>query len=180
MSIQPNVRIKIGYLTKPSCITSTSRVEWLDAHAGSVQAFATIVLVLITAYYAWTSRAQVRATQATLQATARMTLQSRLDRTSELMLDRPELFAALDDPKATGEEQDQRFHLANIIVAVLEEAYTQHHVEHSMPAEEWRAWEATLDSLMSRRYLAGYWLQTRHAFSQSFARYVDERLGLQR
>jgi hypothetical protein len=155
-------------------------MEWLDAHAGSVQAFATLVLVIITAYYAWTSRAQVKATQATLQATARMTLQGRLDRVSELMLKNPDLFDSLDDPQATGAERDGRFHLANIIVAVLEEAYVQHHIEGSMPAEEWRAWEATLDSLMGRRYLAEYWKRVRGTFGESFSRYVDQRIAVDR
>jgi hypothetical protein len=153
-------------------------MDWLDTHAGSVQAFATIVLVLITAYYAWAARAQVKATQAMLQATARMTLQSRLDRVSELMLGNPELFRGLDDPDATGQERDERFHLANILVAVLEEAYTQRHVEGTMPAEEWRAWEATIDSLMSRRYLAGYWRNISGTFNPSFSHYLDERLGV--
>ncbi|HLY64938.1 MAG TPA: hypothetical protein VKU60_05340 [Chloroflexota bacterium] len=159
-------------------LSPASKLEWLDAHAGSVQAFATLVLVIITAYYAWTSRAQVRATQATLQATARMTLQGRLDRVSELLLDHPELFRRLDDPEATGAEKDERFHLANILVGVLEEAYVQHHVEGSMPAEEWRAWEATLDGLMGRRYLAGYWRLSRGSFGESFTRYLDERIGV--
>src|SRR5947209_4241878 len=154
-------------------------MDWLDAHAGSVQAFATLVLVIITAYYAWTSRAQVKATQATLQASARMTLQSRLDRVSELLLGNPELFKSLDDPEATGDEKDERFHLANIVVGVLEEAYVQRHVEHSMPDEEWRAWEATLDSLMGRHYLARYWRRTRGGFGESFARYLDDRIGVE-
>jgi hypothetical protein len=149
-------------------------MEWLDVHAGSVQAFATLVLVVITAYYAWVSRAQVKEMRATLQASARMTLQSRLDRTSELFLEHPELFESLNDPQATGLEQDGRFHLANILVAVLEEAYVQHHIEHSMTAEDWRAWDETAKSLMQRRYLVAYWQNVRTAFGESFARYLDE------
>src|SRR5262245_28107228 len=34
-------------------------MEWLDTHAGSVQAIATLVLVALAAYYAWASRALV-------------------------------------------------------------------------------------------------------------------------
>ena len=37
-------------------------MEWLDTHAGSVQAIATLVLVGLTGYYAWASRALVRET----------------------------------------------------------------------------------------------------------------------
>jgi hypothetical protein len=152
-------------------------MEWLDVHAGSVQAFATLVLVIITAYYAWVSRAQVKEMRATLQSSARMTLQGRLDRVSELMLEHPDEFAGLDDPDATGNEQDGRFHLANILVAALEEAYIQHHIERSMPAEDWRAWDATIQSLMQRPYLARYWANVRGSFSASFARYLDERVA---
>lgn len=149
-------------------------MEWLDAHAGSVQAFATLVLVLITAYYAWVTRAQVKEMRTTLQSSARMTLQSRLDRVSELFLEHPDLFDSLDDPSATGKEMDGRFHLANILVAVLEEAFVQHHIERSMPAEDWRAWGETARSLMRRRYLAGYWQTVRNGFGESFAHYLDE------
>ena len=46
-------------------------MEWLDAHAGSVQAVATLVLLLLTGYYAWFTRGLVRETHASLQATAR-------------------------------------------------------------------------------------------------------------
>lgn len=142
-----------------------------------MQAFATLVLVLITAYYAWTSRAQVKATQATLQATARMTLQSRLDRISELMLANPELFKRLDEPGTTGEERDERFHLANILFGIFEEAYLQRYVDRSMPAEDFRAWEATMDGLLSRRYLAGYWRRSVGGFNESFTRYLNARVG---
>ncbi|MFI5267436.1 MAG: hypothetical protein ACHQ7M_08675 [Chloroflexota bacterium] len=67
--------------------------------------------------------------------------------------------------------------MASILVAVLEEAYIQHHIEHSMPGEEWRAWENTLASLMRQRYLAGYWHNSRDAFGESFARFVDGRIA---
>ena len=152
-------------------------LEWLDTHAGSVQALATFVLVGLTAYYAWFTRALVQQTRATLQATARMTLQARLDRGSELLVRDPELFRLLDDPGATGHEQDARFHVANILVAVLEEAHTQYAVERSMSEEDWRAWVATMDQLMPRRYLTGYWQNVRHTFSESFRRFIDERLA---
>src|SRR5579884_464373 len=85
----------------------TADMEWLDVHAGSVQAMATLVLVILTGYYAWSSRALVKETHATLQATARMTL------------------------------------------ATFEEAYAQRNVDSAMSEEDWRAWVATMDSLMS-------------------------------
>jgi len=151
-------------------------MEWLDAHAGSVQALATLVLVILTGYYAWASRAMVKETHATLQATARMTLQARLDRTSELMISQPELFDGLDDPGATGDERDARFHLANILVATFEEAYAQRNFDRAMNEEDWRAWVATMDSLMSRRYLAGYWQHVRGTFGESFRNFLDSRL----
>jgi hypothetical protein len=154
-------------------------VDWLDAHAGSVQAIATLVLVVLTAYYAWASRALVRETRATLQASARMTLQARLDRISELFLRDPELFASLNDPHASGDEEDGRFHVASMLVAVLEEAFTQHHLERSMTEEDWRAWLGTLDNLMQRQYIAGFWRRVRPHYNASFREFVDTRLRLE-
>ena len=151
-------------------------MEWLDAHAGGVQALATFALIGLTAYYAWFTRALVRETRATLQASARMALQSRLDRVSELLIRDPQLFVALDDPEATGDEEDSRFHIANILVGVLEEAYTQYTIEGSMTEEDWRAWLATLDTIMQRRYLVGYWQRVRDTYGASFRRFVDQRL----
>jgi hypothetical protein len=84
----------------------------------------------------------------------------------------------MDDPNATGDEKDVRFHLASILVGVLDEAYVQHHVEHPMSPEEWRAWESTIDALMRRQYLARYWQLSRGGFNESFTRYLDERLAL--
>src|SRR6516225_9950807 len=100
-------------------------IEWLDAHSGAVQAIATIVLVAITAYYAWTSRSLVQQTRQTLQASSRNTLQSRLDHISDVLIREPGLFARLDDPTATGEEEDTRFHVCSMFLGVLEEAYQQ-------------------------------------------------------
>ncbi|MBV9120939.1 MAG: hypothetical protein JOZ39_09540 [Chloroflexi bacterium] len=151
-------------------------MEWLDLHAGSVQAFATLVLVVITAYYAWASRAMVREARANLQSTARLTLQDRLNRVSELFLEHPDLYASLCDPAATGKEHDQRFHIANLLVAVFEEAYVQHHLEHSMSREDWRAWRTTISGLMRLPYLMGYWEQVRHAYGASFANFVENEL----
>jgi hypothetical protein len=149
-------------------------MDWLDAHAGSVQALATFALILLTAYYAWFTRALVRETHASLQATARLTLQGRLDRISELFLRDPELWDGLD--RDDGQQRDRRFHLANMLVAVLEEAYTQHEIDAAMSDEDWRAWVATLDALMQRRYLIGYWQQVREHYGESFRRFVDARV----
>ena len=55
-----------------------------------------------------------------------------MDRISELCIREPALFPLLDDPSATGEEQDGRFHLANMLLGVLEEAHTQHALEKTM------------------------------------------------
>ena len=41
-------------------------LDWLDAHAGSAGAVTTFVLVVVTAFYAWTTRALVRETHTTL------------------------------------------------------------------------------------------------------------------
>ena len=151
-------------------------MDWLDAHSGSVQALATLVLVALTAYYAWASRALVRETHATLAATARMTLQGRLDRISELFLRDPELWGSLDEPPVDGEPPDRRFHVSNLLVAVLEEAYTQHTVDGAMSEDDWHAWVATLDTLMQRPYLVGYWRGVRQHFSSGFREFVDRRL----
>jgi hypothetical protein len=150
-------------------------MEWLDAHAGSVQAVATLVLVGITAYYAYASRAQVREARMMLQATARATLQNRMNRLSEIMIEQPNLFDLLDDPTATGAEQDARFHLANMFLSILEEAHTQWHLERSMPEDDWRAWVATADLLLNRRFMHGYWDRARDTYEPSFQRFVDER-----
>ena len=152
-------------------------LEWLDAHQGSALVLATLVLAAITAYYAWTTRALVRESHAALQATARATLQQRLDRISEILLSDPELFHSLDDPQATGEEQDARFHLANMLVAVLEEAHMQYAIDRTMPEEDWRAWLATTDLLIRHNYLVGYWRQVSHTFGSPFRRFIEERLS---
>jgi hypothetical protein len=152
-------------------------MDWLDSHSGSVQAVATLVLVVLTAYYAWTTRALVRETHTTLRAAARATLQARLDRISEIGIAHPQLFSALDDPNATGEERDERFYYTNMFLGVLEEAYTQFALERSMPADDWSAWEATVDTFLPRRYVRGYWEQVQQTYEPSFRRYVNERLA---
>ncbi|MDQ6671861.1 MAG: hypothetical protein M3069_14175 [Chloroflexota bacterium] len=152
-------------------------MQWLDAHAGGVQAVATLVLVILTGYYAWTSRALVRESRVTLKATARMTLQGRLDRISEIMINDPSLYVRLDELAATGEEQDARFHIANMFVSVLEEAHTQFVHEQSMTPADWDAWVATCDFFLQRRYIAAYWQRVRTTYNASFQRFVEERLN---
>jgi hypothetical protein len=151
-------------------------MDWLDTHAGSVQAVATMVLVALTGYYAWASRALVRETRTTLQASARATLQARMDRISEILIREPDLFRHLDDVSASGAEEDARFHIANMLLSVVEEAHTQYTIERSMPADDWAAWEATADQFLKRRYIAGYWRRVHHTFEPSFRRFVDARL----
>jgi hypothetical protein len=151
-------------------------MEWLDTHAGSVQAVATLVLVGLTGYYAWVTRMLVRETRITLQAAARATLQARMDHVSEILIHEPDLFRRLDDPAASGDEEDGRFHIANIFLSVLEEAHTQYAIERSMPADDWSAWQATADVFVKRRYIAGYWRRVSHTFEPSFRRFVDRRL----
>src|SRR5438067_2075491 len=50
-------------------------------------------------------------------------------------------------------------------------------VRRFQPADEWRAWEATMRGLMSRRYLAGYWRTTRGGFNPAFASFMDGHLA---
>jgi hypothetical protein len=152
-------------------------MDWLDSHAGSVQAIATLVLVGITGYYAWVTRMLVRETRTTLLASARATLQSRMDRISEMMIANPGLFQSLDDPQATGEEIDDRFHFANMFLSILEEAHTQWAVERSMPADDWSAWAATAETLLRRPYFNGYWRRVHQTYEPSFQRFVDRRLS---
>jgi hypothetical protein len=151
-------------------------MDWLDSHSGSVQAIATLVLVALTAFYAWATRALVRETRTTLQAAARATLQARMDRLSEIMIGDPHLFDLLDDATATGTEQDARFHIANMFLSILEEAHTQYAIERSMPEDDWRAWAATADQLLKRRYMGGYWRVVHGTYEPSFQRFVDGRL----
>jgi hypothetical protein len=151
-------------------------MEWLDAHAGSMQAIATLVLVVLTGFYAWASRALVRETRTTLQASARATLQARMDRISEILIREPTLFSRLDDAGAAGDEEDERFHIANMFLAVLEEAHTQFAIERSMPADDWSAWEATAHQFLKRRYIAGYWRHVNQTFEPSFRRFIDATL----
>jgi hypothetical protein len=152
-------------------------MDWLDAHAGGVQALATLVLVVLTGYYAWASRALVHETRATMKATARMTLQSRLDRITEILINDPTLFQTMDDETATGDEQDSRFHVANMFVSILEEAHTQYSDEHSMTAADWDAWVATCDYFMRRRYFAIYWRRVHPTYNAGFQRFVEQRLA---
>ena len=153
-------------------------MDWLDSHSGSVQAIATLVLVGITGYYAWVTRMLVRETRTTLLASARATLQSRMDRISEIMIANPSLFPSLDEPAdAEGPEYDNRFHFANMFVSILEEAHTQYAVERSMPEDDWSAWAATAETLLRRPYFAGYWQRVNHTYEPSFRRFVDRRLA---
>ena len=151
-------------------------LDWLDTHSGSVVAVATFVLVVVTAFYAWTSRALVRETHVTLQAGARATLQARLDRISEICIREPNLFSLLDDVTATGEEQDARFHISNMFLGVLEEAHMQYRVERTMSSEDWSAWEATADAFLPKHYITRYWQRVNRTFEPGFRRFVDERI----
>ena len=152
-------------------------LDWLDTHSGSVLAAATFILVGVTTYYAWTTRALVRETHSSLQAGARATLQARMDRISEICIREPQLFALLDDISATGEEQDARFHVANMLLGVLEEAHLQYRLEKSMSADDWSAWEATADAFLSKHYVARYWQRAAPTFEPGFQRFVNDRVG---
>jgi len=151
-------------------------LDWLDTHSGSVVAAATFVLVVVTAYYAWTTRALVRETHTSLQAGARATLQARMDRISEICIREPNLFPLLDDETATGEEQDGRFHLANMFLGVLEEAHMQHTLERSMSDDDWTAWEATAEIFLPRPYIARYWQRVARTFEPGCQQFVNELL----
>jgi hypothetical protein len=151
-------------------------LEWIDAHSAAVVAAATIVLVAITGYYSWATRALVRETHTSLQAAARATLQQRLDRISEICIHNPGLFALLDEPTATGEEQDARFHIANMFLGILEEAHVQYRLEHSMSADDWSAWVATADTFLPKYYIRQYWRRVARTFEPSFQRFVNDRL----
>ena len=151
-------------------------LEWLDAHAGSAGAVSTIVLVVVTAYYAWTTRALVRETHTTLQGAARATLQERMDRISAICIQQPELFPLLDDEAATGQEQDGRFHIANMFLGVLEEAHMQYRLERSMSAEDWSAWVATADTFLPKPFIVRYWQRVAPTFEPGFQRFVNERI----
>jgi len=150
-------------------------LEWLDLHSGSLAGVSTLVLVLITGYYAWTTRALVRETRATLKGANRATLQERLDRISALCIQDPTLFLRLNDDDATGEEQDSRFHIANMFLGVLEEAYMQHSLEHSMSDEDWAAWVATTDAFLPKVYIVRYWQRVAPTFEPGFQRFINER-----
>ena len=151
-------------------------LEWLDAHAGSMGAVSTIVLVAVTAYYAWTTRALVRETRTTMRAAARATLQERMDRISAMCIQQPSLFPLLDDEAATGDEQDGRFFLANMFLGVLEEAHMQYELERSMTDEDWTAWVATADAFLPRPFVARYWQRVSATFEPGFQRFVNERI----
>jgi hypothetical protein len=153
-------------------------LDWLDTHAGSVAALASFILVGVTAYYAWTTRALVRETHITLQGAARATLQARMDRISEICIREPTLFQLLDDDGATGDEQDGRFHISNMFLGVLEEAHMQYRIERSMSAEDWSAWEATADVFLPKPFVMRYWRRVHRTFEPGFQRFVDERLGV--
>jgi hypothetical protein len=149
-------------------------LDWLDTHSGSVVAAATFVLVVVTAYYAWTTRALVRETHTTLLAGARATLQARMDRISEICIREPTLFALLDDDKATGDEQDGRFHIGNMFLGVLEEAHMQHALEQSMSDDDWSAWHATAEIFLPKPYIVRYWRRVSRTFEPGFQRFVNE------
>jgi hypothetical protein len=154
-------------------------LDWLDAHSGGVVGVATLVLVAVTAYYAWTTRALVRETHVNLQAAARATLQARMDRISEICIREPTLFALLDDETATGAEEDGRFHISNMLLGVFEEAYIQYALERTMSAADWSAWEATADVVLPKHYIARYWRRISQTFEPNFQRFVNTRVGVE-
>jgi hypothetical protein len=151
-------------------------LDWLDTHSGSVVAVATFVLVAVTAYYAWTTRALVRETHITLQAGARATLQARMDRISEICIRDPTLFLSLDEESATGEEQDGRFHIANMFLGVLEEAHMQYELERTMTTDDWSAWEATAEMFLPKVFIVRYWQRVARTFEPGFQRFVNARM----
>ena len=51
-------------------------IDWLDAHSGTVQAITTIVLAIITAYYAWQTHGQVKAAEDQAKASREAVLAS--------------------------------------------------------------------------------------------------------
>lgn len=110
---------------------------------------------------------------ATLQAGARATLQAHV---SEICIHDPNPFSQLDDATATGEEQDARFHMANMFLGVLEEAHMQYRLEKSMSAEDWGAWQATADNFLPKHYVARYWQRIASTFEPGFQRFVEERI----
>ena len=151
-------------------------LDWLDTHSASMAVASTIVLVVVTAYYAWTTRALVRETHMTLQGAARSTLQQRMDRISEICIHNPTLFPLLDDAAATGEEQDGRFHIANMFLGVLEEAHMQYRLERSMTPEDWSAWLATADVFLTKAFIVRYWRRAAPTFEPGFRAFVNERM----
>jgi hypothetical protein len=152
-------------------------VDWLDSHAGSVQAIATLVLVALTGYYAWVTRGLVRETRTIMLASARATLQARMDRISEMMIGNPGLFESLDDATGSDADYGNRFHFANMFVSILEEAHTQWALERSMPDDDWSAWSATAEILLRRAYFPAYWRRVHTTYEPSFQRFVADRLG---
>jgi hypothetical protein len=152
-------------------------LDWVDTHSAAVAAASTIILVAVTAYYAWTSRALVRETHITLQAAARSTLQQRLDRISEICIHNPTLYPGLDDDGATGEEFDGRFFVANMFLGVLEEAHLQYRMERSMTADDWGAWVATADTFLTKVFIQRYWQRVAPTYEPGFQQFVNERLA---
>jgi len=151
-------------------------IDWLDAHSAAVSALATLFLVALTGYYAWFTRGLVRETRNSLLASARSTLQSRMDRVQEIMIRHPGLFALLDEPECTGAEQDARFHIANMFLAILEEAHTQYTMDRTMAEDDWRAWVATADVILCRNYISRFWQRVQNTYEPSFQRFVNTRL----
>jgi hypothetical protein len=99
-----------------------------------------------------------------------------MDRMSEMLIDKPELFQGLDDPAESGAENDARFFFANMFLGILEEAHTQWAVEKSMPDDDWSAWAATAETFLMRPYFIGYWQRVHQTYEPAFQRFVDKRL----
>jgi hypothetical protein len=155
-------------------------LDWIETHDGTVLALATFVLVIVTGWLAWTTRALVRESHTTLQAAARATLQARMDRISEICIREPNVFPLLDEQTATGEEEDGRFHLANMFLGVLEEAHTQHALEKTMSDDDWSAWVATAEVFLPRQYVVRYWERVSRTFEPAFQRFVNEQIAVAR
>jgi hypothetical protein len=94
---------------------------------------------------------------------------------SAICIQEPALFERLDDTTSTGEEQDGRFHIANMFLGVLEEAFLQHNLEHSMTEDDWSAWVATADAFLTKVFIVRYWQRVAPTFEPGFQRFISER-----
>ncbi len=145
----------------------------IDANAIGAGAAAVAVIVSMITFFVQ-SRSQVRHIKA--QVSAELT--ARLNDSNVTEIGHPGIYDFFNTP-FTGDTVENHTYviLADIRLALLEEAYTQYQKYKLLDSDDWKPWSAVLGRWIERPFFQGYWDTASKYFRSSF---VDEVAVLQR